>query len=225
MQTQTQIDTQAVKHHPAAVDLELIKRLAGATPCTTLVAFLSKEFDCVSRDYAGELMAAAEEGGGRGGQVGGGGYAGPCCAATVVGTPRWSARRPCLPGLPSARAALARLACVQPLCTGHDVEAANIASPPAEKISLEMRCDPHTSPAELTPKQVRTYICTASTLHCSILHCSTVHHITITLRSLYTGSRRPSHASLRRAHASCCVHLVCCCSPAEGSAIQSSHPP
>ncbi|PSC70486.1 DNA topoisomerase 6 subunit B isoform B [Micractinium conductrix] len=66
---------QAVKHHPAAVDLELIKRLAGATPCTTLVAFLSKEFDCVSRDYA-------------------------------------------------------------------------------EKISLEMRCDPHTSPAELTPKQI-----------------------------------------------------------------------
>lgn len=44
---------QATKHHPSSVDLELIKRLAGATPCASLTSFLSKEFDCISREYAG----------------------------------------------------------------------------------------------------------------------------------------------------------------------------
>ncbi|KAI3432870.1 hypothetical protein D9Q98_010453 [Chlorella vulgaris] len=65
----------ATKHHPSSVDLELIKRLAASTPCTSLISFLSKEFDCISRDLA-------------------------------------------------------------------------------EKIPLEMRCDPSTSPAELTSKQI-----------------------------------------------------------------------
>lgn len=44
---------QATKHHPSSVDLELIKRLASSTNCTSLAAFLSKEFDCIRRDLAG----------------------------------------------------------------------------------------------------------------------------------------------------------------------------
>ena len=45
---------QATKHHPSSVDLELIKRLVGSSTAASLTAFLSKEFDCVSRDLAGE---------------------------------------------------------------------------------------------------------------------------------------------------------------------------
>lgn len=44
---------QATKHHPSSVDLELIKRLASSTASSTLTSFLSKEFDCISRDLAG----------------------------------------------------------------------------------------------------------------------------------------------------------------------------
>ena len=47
---------QATKHHPSSVDLELIKRLAGATASTSLTSFLAREFDCVSRDLAGAAL-------------------------------------------------------------------------------------------------------------------------------------------------------------------------
>ncbi|KFM28392.1 DNA topoisomerase 6 subunit B [Auxenochlorella protothecoides] len=42
-----------IKHHPASVDLELIKRLAAASKDATLLAFLSKSFACVSRELSG----------------------------------------------------------------------------------------------------------------------------------------------------------------------------
>jgi hypothetical protein len=44
---------QATKHHPASVDLELVKRLVTTTKASTLKAFLSKEFSNISKDYAG----------------------------------------------------------------------------------------------------------------------------------------------------------------------------
>lgn len=44
---------QDVKHHPASVDLELIKRLLETTRCKTLQQFLAKEFSSISKDYAG----------------------------------------------------------------------------------------------------------------------------------------------------------------------------
>ncbi|EFN52240.1 hypothetical protein CHLNCDRAFT_26891 [Chlorella variabilis] len=47
----------ATKHHPSSVDLELIKRLASSTNCTSLAAFLSKEFDCIRRDLAGTKIS------------------------------------------------------------------------------------------------------------------------------------------------------------------------
>jgi DNA topoisomerase VI subunit B len=43
---------EATKHHPSSVDLELVKRLIGATRYTRLFTFLGKEFDCVSKDLA-----------------------------------------------------------------------------------------------------------------------------------------------------------------------------
>lgn len=45
----------ATKHHPSSVDLELIKRLASSTAATTLTSFLSREFDCISRDLAEKI--------------------------------------------------------------------------------------------------------------------------------------------------------------------------
>ena len=45
---------QEVKHHPASVDLELIKRLAATTKCKSLQQFLYKEFSCISKEYAGD---------------------------------------------------------------------------------------------------------------------------------------------------------------------------
>jgi DNA topoisomerase VI subunit B len=45
--------TQATKHHPSSVDLELVKRLVAATKATNMMAFLTKEFDCINRDLAG----------------------------------------------------------------------------------------------------------------------------------------------------------------------------
>lgn len=44
---------QEVKHHPASVDLELVKRLAATTTTSNLKSFLYKEFSCISKDYAG----------------------------------------------------------------------------------------------------------------------------------------------------------------------------
>ena len=44
---------QATKHHPASVDLELVKRLATTTKASSLQAFLVKEFWGISKDYAG----------------------------------------------------------------------------------------------------------------------------------------------------------------------------
>ena len=47
------VSAQAVKHHPASVDLELVKRLIATTKCSTLQKFLATEFTSVSRDLAG----------------------------------------------------------------------------------------------------------------------------------------------------------------------------
>lgn len=43
------------KHHPASVDLELVKRLVATTKAKTLQAFLSSEFCNISREHAGAL--------------------------------------------------------------------------------------------------------------------------------------------------------------------------
>jgi len=48
---------QEVKHHPASVDLELVKRLAATTATSNLQSFLFKEFSCISKEYAGCLKA------------------------------------------------------------------------------------------------------------------------------------------------------------------------
>ena len=45
---------QEVKHHPASVDLELVKRLAAHSKANTLSQFLRREFSSISSDYAGE---------------------------------------------------------------------------------------------------------------------------------------------------------------------------
>ena len=42
-----------MKHHPASVDLELVKRLVLSTKYSNLQSFLYKEFACISKDYAG----------------------------------------------------------------------------------------------------------------------------------------------------------------------------
>ena len=44
---------QAAKHHPASVDLELVKRLILTTSAPTLQKFLAKEFSCITKDLAG----------------------------------------------------------------------------------------------------------------------------------------------------------------------------
>lgn len=44
---------QEVKFHPSSVDLELVKRLAVTTKCSTLVQFLVKEFSSIPRALAG----------------------------------------------------------------------------------------------------------------------------------------------------------------------------
>lgn len=45
--------TQATKHHPSSVDLELVKRLLAETKAASLGAFLAREFDQVSKALAG----------------------------------------------------------------------------------------------------------------------------------------------------------------------------
>ena len=47
---------QATKHHPASVDLELVKRLITTTKTSTLQSFLCKEFSNISKDYAGAIQ-------------------------------------------------------------------------------------------------------------------------------------------------------------------------
>ena len=67
---------QVTKHHPSSVDLELVKRLVVATDKKNMVAFLSKEFDCITRDLAGALAClwggggAAAPGEGSQGRIG-----------------------------------------------------------------------------------------------------------------------------------------------------------
>ncbi len=51
-----------VKHHPASVDLELVKRLAASTTAPNLPAFLAKEFACVSKAHAQRLVQEARLG-------------------------------------------------------------------------------------------------------------------------------------------------------------------
>lgn len=50
--------SQEVKHHPASVDLELVKRLAANTTTHSLQSFLCKDFSCISKEYAGECLQA-----------------------------------------------------------------------------------------------------------------------------------------------------------------------
>lgn len=51
-----------VKHHPASVDLELVKRLLATTRAPTLRAFLHREFSCVGKAHADRLAAEARAG-------------------------------------------------------------------------------------------------------------------------------------------------------------------
>uniref|UniRef100_A0A7S3QTQ5 DNA topoisomerase 6 subunit B n=1 Tax=Dunaliella tertiolecta TaxID=3047 RepID=A0A7S3QTQ5_DUNTE len=51
-----------VKHHPSSVDLELIKRLISITKADTLVKFLTKDFDCITRDLAERLVEEMRSG-------------------------------------------------------------------------------------------------------------------------------------------------------------------
>lgn len=50
-----EVHVQEVKHHPASVDLELIKRLAATTKCKSLQQFLYKDFSCISKDFASAI--------------------------------------------------------------------------------------------------------------------------------------------------------------------------
>eukprot|EP00798_Chlamydomonas_sp_ICE-L_P022158 gene22158-29222_t len=40
------------KHHPSSVDLELVKQLLKVSPAANMVAFLRKEFDCITAAHA-----------------------------------------------------------------------------------------------------------------------------------------------------------------------------
>ncbi|KAK2080322.1 hypothetical protein QBZ16_000175 [Prototheca wickerhamii] len=53
---------QTVKHHPASVDLELVKRLSGASTEGKLLSFLSKSFACVNRELAGRIVDEMQAG-------------------------------------------------------------------------------------------------------------------------------------------------------------------
>ena len=44
---------QVVKHHPASLDLETLKRLVTITKTNSLKQFLSKDLANISRDFAG----------------------------------------------------------------------------------------------------------------------------------------------------------------------------
>ena len=56
MQPCTVSAVQAVKHHPASVDLELVKRLTATTQASNLQKFLATEFTSISRDLAGAVL-------------------------------------------------------------------------------------------------------------------------------------------------------------------------
>lgn len=47
---------QITKHHPSSVDLELVKRLITETKATSLSAFLTREFDQVSKALSGAQL-------------------------------------------------------------------------------------------------------------------------------------------------------------------------
>jgi DNA topoisomerase VI subunit B len=47
------LSLQITKHHPSSVDLELVKRLIAETKASSLSAFLTREFDQVSKALAG----------------------------------------------------------------------------------------------------------------------------------------------------------------------------
>eukprot|EP00884_Botryococcus_braunii_P009390 jgi/Botrbrau1/18452/Bobra.0072s0035.1 len=51
-----------VKHHPASVDLELVKRLVTITKCSNLQQFLFKEFSNINKEYAGRLIQEMRSG-------------------------------------------------------------------------------------------------------------------------------------------------------------------
>ncbi|WIA42896.1 hypothetical protein OEZ86_008811 [Tetradesmus obliquus] len=51
------------KHHPSSVDLELVKRLITETKATSLSAFLTREFDQVSKALSGRLIGELRSGG------------------------------------------------------------------------------------------------------------------------------------------------------------------
>lgn len=46
----------ATKHHPASVDLELVKRLINSTKCSSLLKFLTTEFSNIPKDLASRLI-------------------------------------------------------------------------------------------------------------------------------------------------------------------------
>ena len=46
-----------VKHHPASVDLETLKRLITITKTGSLKQFLSKDLSNISREFAGEQVS------------------------------------------------------------------------------------------------------------------------------------------------------------------------
>lgn len=53
---------QEVKHHPASVDLELVKRLLAGTPAPTMAAFLAREFSSISKAHAARLASEIRAG-------------------------------------------------------------------------------------------------------------------------------------------------------------------
>lgn len=53
---------QEVKHHPASVDLELVKRLLADTPSPTMASFLAREFSCISKAHAARLASEIRAG-------------------------------------------------------------------------------------------------------------------------------------------------------------------
>lgn len=53
---------QVVKHHPASVDLELVKRLVENSNDGNLLSFLSKSFACVNKVLATRILEEMQAG-------------------------------------------------------------------------------------------------------------------------------------------------------------------
>ena len=53
---------QEVKHHPASVDLELVKRLLADTGAPSMASFLAREFSCISKAHAARLASEIRAG-------------------------------------------------------------------------------------------------------------------------------------------------------------------